>query len=74
MAQRLTERLTVLRKENVLTWLRPDGKSQVTVEYDGYSPNRVTKVVIATQHQDMIDRYGSEKGELEFVKKEVSNM
>ena len=71
MAQRLTERLTVLRKENVLSWLRPDGKSQVTVEYDGYSPIRVTKVVIATQHQDMIDRYGSEKGELEFVKKEV---
>ena len=71
MAQRLTERLTMLRKENVLTWLRPDGKSQVTVEYDGYSPTRVTKVVIATQHQDMINRYGSEKRELEFVKKEV---
>ena len=71
MAQRLTERLTMLRKGNVLPWLRPDGKSQVTVEYDGYSPTRVTKVVIATQHQDMIDRYGSEKRELEFVKKEV---
>ncbi|MEE2765689.1 MAG: methionine adenosyltransferase [Candidatus Neomarinimicrobiota bacterium] len=71
MAQRLTERLTRLRKDNVLTWLRPDGKSQVTVEYDGFKPLRVTKVVIATQHEDMIDQYGSEKGELKFVKKEV---
>ena len=71
IAQRLTERLTRLRKDNVLTWLRPDGKSQVTVEYDGFKPLRVTKVVIATQHEDMIDQYGSEKGELKFVKKEV---
>ena len=71
MAQRLTERLATLRKNNVMTWLRPDGKSQVTIEYDGYKPTRVTKVVIATQHDDMIDKYGSESGELEFVKKEV---
>ena len=73
IAQRLTERLAILRKDGTLPWLRPDGKSQVTVEYDGFSPIRVTKVVIATQHDDMLDKYGSEEEELNFVKKEVIN-
>jgi S-adenosylmethionine synthetase len=73
IAQRLTERLATLRKDGTLPWLRPDGKSQVTVEYDGFSPIRVTKVVIATQHDDMLDKYGSEEEELNFVKKEVIN-
>ena len=73
IAQRLTERLATLRKDGTLPWLRPDGKSQVTVEYDGFSPIRVTKVVIATQHDDMLDKFGSEEEELNFVKKEVIN-
>ena len=73
IAQRLTERLANLRKDGTLPWLRPDGKSQVTVEYDGFSPIRVTKVVIATQHDDMLDKYGSEEEQLNFVKKEVIN-
>ena len=73
IAQRLTERLATLRKDGTLPWLRPDGKSQVTVEYDGFRPLRVTKVVIATQHDDMLDKYGSEEEELNFVKKEVIN-
>ena len=73
IAQRLTERLATLRKDDTLPWLRPDGKSQVTVEYDGFSPIRVTKVVIATQHDDMLDKFGSEEEELHFVKKEVIN-
>ena len=73
IAQRLTERLATLRKDGTLPWLRPDGKSQVTVEYDGFSPIRVTKVVIATQHDDMLDKHGSEEEELNFVKKEVIN-
>ena len=59
IAQRLTERLAVIRKDGTLPWLRPDGKSQVTVEYDGFTPFRVTKVVIATQHDDMLEKYGS---------------
>ena len=71
IAQRLTERLAVVRKDGTLPWLRPDGKSQVTVEYDGFTPIRVTKVVIATQHDDMLEKYGSEKEELSFVKSEV---
>ena len=71
IAQRLTEKLSKIRKDGTLPWLRPDGKSQVTVEYDGFKPLRVTKVVIATQHDDMLSEYGSEKEELNFVKKEV---
>ena len=71
IAQRLTERLAVVRKDGTLPWLRPDGKSQVTVEYDGFTPIRVTKVVIATQHDDMLEEYGSEEQELDFVKSEV---
>ena len=71
IAQRLTEKLSKIRKDGTLPWLRPDGKSQVTVEYDGFKPLRVTKVVIATQHDDMLSEYGSEKDELSFVKKEV---
>ena len=71
IAQRLTERLAVVRKDGTLPWLRPDGKSQVTVEYDGFTPIRVTKVVIATQHDDMLEEYGSEEQELDFVKSQV---
>ena len=70
IAQRLTEKLSKIRKDGTLSWLRPDGKSQVTVEYDGFKPLRVTKVVIATQHDDMLSKYGSEQEELNFVKEE----
>ena len=50
LAHRLTERLAELRKNGELTWVRPDGKSQVTVEYEGDKPRRVTTVVVSTQH------------------------
>ena len=73
IAQRLTEKLSRIRKDGTLPWLRPDGKSQVTVEYDGFKPLRVTKVVIATQHDDMLSEYSSEEEELNFVKNEVIN-
>ena len=71
IAHRLTERLTILRKEGTLPWLRPDGKSQVSVKYDGTLPISIEKAVIATQHDDMLDKYGSEDSELEFVKSQV---
>ena len=71
IAQRLTERLTILRKEGTLPWLRPDGKSQVSVKYDGTLPISIEKTVIATQHDDMLKEYGNEKSELEFVKSQV---
>ena len=50
LAHRLTRRLTALRKQGTLPWLRPDGKSQVTVEYEGDKPVRIDAVVISTQH------------------------
>jgi S-adenosylmethionine synthetase len=50
LAHRLLKRLTALRKSNAVKWLRPDSKSQVTVEFDGRRPVRVDTVVISTQH------------------------
>jgi S-adenosylmethionine synthetase len=71
ISHRLTERLTILRKNGTLPWLRPDGKSQVSVNYDNGKPISVETVVIATQHDDMLGKFGSEEKELEFVKKGV---
>ena len=53
-AHRLTRRLAEARKAGKLTWLRPDGKAQVTVEYDGARPARVDTVVVSTQHDEAV--------------------
>jgi len=50
LAHKLTRRLASARKDGEVAWLRPDGKSQVTVEYDGNRPVRVHTVVVSTQH------------------------
>lgn len=50
LAHKLVRKLSQVRKEEVVNYLRPDGKSQVTVEYEGHSPKRVDAVVIAAQH------------------------
>ena len=71
IAHRLTERLASCRKNGTIPWLRPDGKSQVSVEYNNGTPVSVKKVVIATQHDDLLAEYGSEEKEGEFVKAEV---
>lgn len=71
ISHNLTHKLAELRKNGELDWLGPDGKSQVSVEYDGFKPVRVTKVVIATQHKDLLTRFGIENKEHEFVKSEV---
>ena len=54
LAHKLTKRLTDVRKRGSLAYLRPDGKSQVTVQYDGYKPVRVENVVISTQHDEHV--------------------
>ncbi len=56
LAHRLTESLASVRKAEQLSWLRPDGKSQVTVEYEGESPKRVHTVVISTQHDADVEQ------------------
>ena len=56
MAQRLAERLTEVRNDGTLPYLRPDGKTQVTIEYDADNrPVRVDTVVLSTQHADDVD-------------------
>jgi S-adenosylmethionine synthetase len=50
LAHRVINRMTDLRKDGTIKWLRPDAKSQVTIEYDGFNPVRVDTVVVSTQH------------------------
>jgi S-adenosylmethionine synthetase len=55
MAHRLAERLSAVRKDRTVPYLRPDGKTQVTIEYDGDRPVRVDTVVVSSQHAKDID-------------------
>ena len=54
LAHRLSKRLSEVRKNGTLKYLRPDGKTQVTVEYDGETPVRVDAIVVSTQHADEV--------------------
>ena len=71
LSHRLVERMTDLRKDGTIPWLRPDSKSQVSVAYENDNPVSITKVVIATQHDDMIEKFGNEDAEHDFVEKEI---
>jgi len=55
LSHRLVERQALVRKNGKLPWLRPDAKSQVTIEYDGNNPVRVDTVVLSTQHSPDIN-------------------
>lgn len=63
LAHKLTRRLTELRKNEIISYLRPDGKSQVTVEYEDGKPVRIDTIVISTQHSAKVD--------LETIRKDV---
>src|SRR5438105_741032 len=54
LAHRIVEKLAQVRENKKLAWLRPDGKSQVTVEYVGERPTRVHTVVVSTQHDESV--------------------
>ena len=55
LAHRLAERLAAVRKDGTVAYLRPDGKTQVTIEYDGDRPARLDTVVVSSQHASDID-------------------
>jgi S-adenosylmethionine synthetase len=64
LAHKLVRRLSEARRQEILPWLRPDGKSQVTIEYLGNKPVRVDTVVISSQHDEKI--------EIEQLRKEIA--
>lgn len=71
LAHKLTRRLTEVRKNGTLSYLRPDGKSQVTVEYDGDTVVRVDAVVISTQHAEEVSQEQIHEDLMEHVIKHV---
>ncbi len=70
-AHKLSKKLADVRKEGVLDWLRPDGKTQVTVEYEGYTAKRVDTIVLSTQHDPEIDTHDLKAAVIEHVIKPV---
>src|SRR5213592_2272589 len=71
LAHRLAERLAGVRKAGDLPWLRPDGKTQVSVVYEGPKPVGISKLVVSTQHSDMIDNAELRAGVIEHVVRPV---
>src|SRR6266550_4289466 len=67
LAHRLAERLAAVRKAGDLPWLRPDGKTQVSVVYEGMRPVGISKVVVSTQHSDKIDNVELREGVIALV-------
>ena len=67
LAHKLSKRLTEVRKEKIIDYLRPDGKTQVTVEYDGDKPVRVDTIVISAQHLPDVDMKVLKKDIIEKV-------
>ena len=67
LAHKLAKRLSQVRKDGTLKYLRPDGKTQVTVEYDDNMPVRIDTIVISTQHQDYVDLETIRKDMIENV-------
>ena len=63
LAHKLSRKLTEVRKQNIISYLRPDGKVQVTVEYEDNNPIRIDTIVVSTQHNAQID--------LDILKKDI---
>jgi S-adenosylmethionine synthetase len=71
MAHKLCLRLAEVRRKKILDFIRPDGKSQVTVEYEGFKPVRVDTVVVSTQHTPEVSNETLREGVLQCVIKPV---
>ena len=71
LAHKLSRKLTEVRKNGTLDFLRPDGKTQVTVEYEGNTPLRVHTILISTQHSEDVENETIRENLIEKVIKEV---
>ena len=71
LAHKLAKQLTAVRKDGTLSYLRPDGKTQVTVEYEGDTPVRVDTVVVSTQHDEKVTLEQIRKDMVEYVVKPI---
>ena len=71
LAHKLTQGLSNLRKNDILSYLKPDGKAQVTVEYNNGEPTRVKTIVVSTQHEDGISHNTIESDIIEHLIKKV---
>lgn len=71
LAHKLAKKLSEIRKESVLDYLRPDGKTQVTVEYEDDKPVRIDTVVVSTQHSPEVDHDTIERDIMEYVIKPI---
>ena len=65
LAHKLAKQLTFVRKQNIIDYIKPDGKVQVTVEYEKNKPKRIDTIVISTQHKENVD--------LNILKKDIKN-
>ncbi len=70
-AHRLTKRQAEVRKAGLLPWLRPDAKSQVTIEYENKRPKRVEAIVLSTQHSPEVDYEDLKAGVMEEIIKPI---
>ena len=66
-SHRLSERLSAVRRDATLPWLRPDGKTQVSIEYRDGKPHRVSAVVVSTQHAESVSQSEIHEGIIEEV-------
>lgn len=71
LAHKLAMKLSQIRKEGILDYIRPDGKTQVTVEYDDGKPVRIDTVVVSTQHSPEVDYDTIERDIMEYVIKPI---
>lgn len=74
LAHKLSYRLAQIRKEGLVDYLRPDGKSQVTVEYVDGKPSRIHTILISTQHNPTINGYSDNEKVQDIIKEDLKLM